>query len=105
MIDDIRRAEAAAIDAAATASSLDALRQIEIDALGKKGVLAGFKSSLGSVPSVDERKHIGQVLNEATASVAAAVAARRETLASEVRATQLAAERLDLTEATGGPTR
>src|SRR4051794_38160356 len=105
MIDDIRRAEAAAIDAAATASSLDALRQIEIDALGKKGVLAGFKSRLGSVPSVDERKHIGQVLNEATASVAAAAAARRETLASEVRTTQLAAERLDLTEATGGPTR
>jgi phenylalanyl-tRNA synthetase alpha chain len=105
MIDDIRRAEAGAIDAAKNASSLDALRAIESDTLGKKGVLAGFKSRLGTLSSVEERKQMGQVLNEATAAVAAAIAARREELANAARADQLAAERLDLTEVIGGPTR
>jgi len=105
MIDDIRRAEAAAIDAATHASSLDALREIESDALGKKGVLAGFKSRLGSLATVDERRDTGQVLNEATAAVAAAIAARREELSKAARTGQLANERLDLTEVIGGPTR
>jgi phenylalanyl-tRNA synthetase alpha chain len=105
MIDDIRRAEAGAIDAAKNATSLDALREIESEALGKKGALAGFKSRLGALASVDERKQMGQVLNEATASVAAAISARRDELARSARATQLAAERLDLTEVTGEPVR
>ena len=68
MIDDIRRAESGAIDAAKNASSLDALRTIESDALGKKGTLAGFKSRLGLLDAVEERKQMGQVLNEATAA-------------------------------------
>ena len=62
-------------------------------------MFAGFKTQLGALGSVDERKAAGQALHVATSEVAAALAARRAELAGAERAVQLQAERIDLTEA------
>jgi phenylalanyl-tRNA synthetase alpha chain len=105
MIDDIRSAQAAALAAIAELSDLDAVRRAEADLLGKAGTLGGFKAKLGSLASVDERKRTGQVLNEVTAAVRAALDERRTLLAAAERGARLAAERLDLTEITTRPSR
>jgi phenylalanyl-tRNA synthetase alpha chain len=68
-------------------------------------VFAGFKASLGSLASVDDKKQAGQALNAATATVAAALEQRRTELARAARAIQLETERLDLTEGVGGTSR
>jgi phenylalanyl-tRNA synthetase alpha chain len=68
-------------------------------------VFAGFKASLGSLASVDDKKQAGQALNAATATVAAALEQRRTELSRAARAIQLETERLDLTEGVGGTSR
>jgi phenylalanyl-tRNA synthetase alpha chain len=90
------------IEAAATVEALDAL---DNELLGKKGAFARFKTQLGSLASVDERKEAGRALNAASTLLADALAARRTQLARTERAAQLQLERLDLTEALVSPTR
>ena len=102
---DIRAAAAAAVQAFADAASLDVLRTLESDLLGKRGALAQMKARLGSLPTVDEKREVGRILNEAVAGAQAAADARRAELATAERAAQLAAERIDLTEVTARPTR
>jgi phenylalanyl-tRNA synthetase alpha chain len=93
---------AAAADAGAarirSATSLDELATFETEFLGKKGELAAFKAKLGGLEP-DERRTVGQALNAARAGLEEALAARRAELAATARAEQIAAERLDLTEA------
>jgi len=98
MIDDITRARDEALAAVAAATTLDGLGAVSADLLGKRGPLSGLKGRLGSLATVDEKKAMGQVLNEAMATVAEAVEARRLSLAAEARRLTLAAERMDLTE-------
>ena len=105
MIDDIRAAAATAVTALHAADSLDVLRAAETELLGKKGPLAQFKTRLGSLATVEEKRQVGQVLNEVMAEAQAAVEARRSELARVARTAQLAAERLDLTEIAARPTR
>jgi phenylalanyl-tRNA synthetase alpha chain len=90
------------IEAAATVDALDAL---DAELLGKKGAFAGFKTQLGGLASVDERKAAGQALNAASAQLAEALAARRAQLARSERDAQLEAERMDLTEELVSPRR
>jgi phenylalanyl-tRNA synthetase alpha chain len=78
---------------------------LDSELLSKRGVFAGFKASLGSLASVDDKKQAGQALNAATATVAAALEQRRTELARAARAIQLETERLDLTEGVGGTSR
>jgi len=84
----------------AEAPDLDTLREVEAELLGKKGRLTSFKRELGALDP-EARRTAGQALNEARAGLEAAIAERREALASVARAAQLAAERLDLTEVVG----
>ena len=105
MIDDIRAAREAALERIAAATTLDEVATLDAQLLGKRGPLAQLKTQLGSLATIDERKQAGQALNEATTVANAALAARREELAAAGRDRQVQAERLDLTEFAGKPTR
>jgi phenylalanyl-tRNA synthetase alpha chain len=105
LIDDISRARDAALAPIVQATSLDAIRSLGSELLGKKGALAVLKTQLGSLATVDEKKAAGQALNEATTAVQDALNARERELAREHRAAQLLAERMDLTEVMARPTR
>jgi len=105
MIDDIRAAAAAAVTALTAADSLESLRAAETEVLGKRGALAQMKTRLGSLATVEEKRDVGRVLNEAIGGAQAAADHRRAELAAAARRAQLSAERLDLTEITARPTR
>jgi phenylalanyl-tRNA synthetase alpha chain len=104
MDEELDRARRAGLDAVAGAATLDELRAVETDVLGKRGALARSKAGLGALPP-EERRDAGRVVNEAVAAIQAALDERRTTLASEARRLQLAEERIDLTEALSHPRR
>ncbi len=104
MIDDITRISSAApaqVDAAAT---LENLRDLEAELLGKKGSLSELKKGLAGLDP-EGRREVGAALNVARDTISALIAGRRAELEAEARAVVLAAERLDLTERIGGPNR
>ncbi len=105
MIDQVAAARDAALARVAVVSSMAELRAIDAELLGKKGPFAAFKTRLGALPTVEEKKAAGQAVNEATHAVGAAIDARRAELAAAERVVQLEAERLDLTEVQARPSR
>ncbi|MCB0966296.1 MAG: phenylalanine--tRNA ligase subunit alpha, partial [Ilumatobacter sp.] len=105
MIDDIRAAQAAALSQVEQAESLDAIAALDTRLLGKQGELAAFKRQLGSLDTVEEKKAAGQAVNEAMQAVESALEARRGELGDAALQARVAAERLDLTEYVGAPTR
>ena len=64
MIDEIQRINEQATERIAAASTLDELRSVETEVLGKKAPLTAVKKRLGEL-AADERKRVGQALNEA----------------------------------------
>jgi phenylalanyl-tRNA synthetase alpha chain len=105
MIDAAAAVRDAALERIAAASSAEQVRALDSELLGKKGRLAQLKTQLGSLATADEKKAAGQALNEALGAVTAALEARRGELFAAERAVQLQAERLDLTEVMGRPSR
>ena len=84
---------AAAIDGAAT---LDALEQVRVAALGKKGRVTELMKGLGRM-SPDERKTQGPRLNGLKTRVADRLADRRAALEEAALDARLATERVDVT--------
>ena len=105
MIEEVKHAAEDALERVATAASADDVRVLESELLGKRGPFATFKTGLGALVSVEDKRATGQALNEATAAVTEALARRRKELAAGERAERLVAERLDLTEVMAQPTR
>ena len=105
MIDDVRAAADAAVARIEGVGTLAEARALESELLGKRGPFAEFKTRLGSLATVDEKKAAGQAVNDATQRVAAAVESRAAALKGAERAVQLEAERLDLTEVLTSPGR
>jgi phenylalanyl-tRNA synthetase alpha chain len=105
MIAEITAARTAAEQSIAAASTLDEIRILDTDLLGKKSPLALLKTGLGKLSTVDEKKAAGQALNEATLAVEEVLNARRALLGRAERDVQLAAEALDLTEHFNAPGR
>ena len=105
MLTDITAARDAALAEIEAAGSLDEVAALTAQLLGKKGALAQQKTRLGSLESIDEKKAAGQAINEAMSTVSDALDRRRIALAAEARAARVEAERLDLTEFVGKPTR
>ncbi|MEI8392777.1 MAG: phenylalanine--tRNA ligase subunit alpha [Actinomycetes bacterium] len=105
MIDDINVARAAAEQSIANAATIDELRQLDTELLGKKGPLALLKNGLGKLATVDEKKAAGQALNEALSAVEVTLAQRRALLGRAERNVRLSAEALDLTEHFAAPGR
>jgi len=86
-----------ATPAVADTVTLDALRAVEADLIGKKGRIPGLNRTLGQL-APEDRKAAGAAINEARTRVEAIVGARRVELAAADRVARLAADRLDLTE-------
>ena len=105
MIDDVRVAADAAVARLADVASLAEALALETELLGKKGPFAEFKTKLGGLATVDEKKAAGQAVNEATQRVATAVESRVAELKRAERAVQLELERIDLTEVLSQPSR
>ena len=105
MIEEVKRAAEAALARIGQAVTADEVRALEAELLGKRGPFATFKTGLGALATVEERKAAGQAVNEATAVVADGLNQRRRELATAERSVQLAAERLDLTEVMSTPQR
>ena len=88
------------------ASSLDALDQIRVSYLGKKGELTSLLKTLGTLPA-EERKSAGQDINQAKQDVQQAIEARKTSLQAAALQAKLASERIDVTlpgrgQSTGG---
>jgi phenylalanyl-tRNA synthetase alpha chain len=105
VLTDITAARDSALADIAAATNLDEITSLTTRLTGKKGDLAQLKTRLGSLDSIDDKKAAGAAINEALAAVTDALDARREALGAEALAARVEAERLDLTEFIGKPTR
>jgi phenylalanyl-tRNA synthetase alpha chain len=104
MTDELTRARLDAVAALEAATTLDELRTVEAEVLGKRGALARAKAALGALPA-DQRRDAGRAVNEAIAAVRVAADDRGAALGAAARQLRLAEERLDLTEAETPPRR
>jgi len=82
-----------AISAAEDANALD---QVRVHYLGKKGVLTARMKELGKL-SAEDRPKAGQAINDAKGTVQAAINKRKQALDTQRLAEQLAEERIDVT--------
>jgi len=105
VLTDITAAREAALARIQAAATLDDVATLTTVLLGKKGDLAQLKTGLGRLESIDEKKAAGQAINDALAAVSSALDEQRDALAADALAERVEAERLDLTEFVGKPTR
>ena len=94
----IESAVAEAVAQIGAASSMDDLRVATNAATGKKGPLAAIKAGLGKIADVEERKLVGQAVNEALVRVQGASDERAAVLKRESFADSIAADRVDMSE-------
>ena len=78
------------------ADDLQALDQVRVNYLGKKGSITALMKSLGGL-SAEERPKAGQVINEAKQQVQAAIEARKADLENAKLTAQLSSETIDVT--------
>ena len=97
MIEEISAAHEDALQRVAAVATLDDLRAVEADVLGKKGPLATLKTRLGAL-EIDARKAAGQAINAAMDAVRTSLDDQRALLSAGAVAARIDAERLDLTE-------
>jgi phenylalanyl-tRNA synthetase alpha chain len=88
----------AALARVADVTTLDDLRAVEADLVGKKSAIAAMNTGLGAL-APDQRKERGRQINTLRSALVDAVAARRHELEAAERVERLAADRVDLTEA------
>jgi phenylalanyl-tRNA synthetase alpha chain len=86
------------ISAISQAVSTSELRAVMTTLTGKKGAVAAVKSQLGRVADIEERKALGVLVNEAIASLESAAEAKSQELKRAEFATQISAEKVDMTE-------
>ncbi|MGQ7844970.1 phenylalanine--tRNA ligase subunit alpha [Granulosicoccus sp. 3-233] len=77
-------------------ASLDALENVRVELLGKKGRLTGVLKSIGSLPP-EEKPAAGQAVNKAKQAVQALIDERRLILEDAALAEKLSADALDIT--------
>ena len=78
------------------AQDLQALDQVRVHYLGKKGALTEYLKSLGQLPP-EERPKVGEAVNRAKQTLQGAIDARRTDLEAQAIQAQLAAEQIDVT--------
>ena len=93
---DIRELEQGALAKIAAASSIAALEQVRVGALGKKGVISEQMKTLGKM-SPEQRKTAGAELNALKMRVAEAIDAKRGELEEAALEARLASEKVDVT--------
>ncbi|MEO1126392.1 MAG: phenylalanine--tRNA ligase subunit alpha [Cyanobacteria bacterium J06639_16] len=88
--------EQAACAAVAAAETLEALEQLRVNYLGKKGQISKVLGGMGKLPAA-ERPRIGALANTVKDTLQAALESRRTALQTAQIEAQLAAETLDVT--------
>src|SRR5260370_42570149 len=96
-MDDVERIRRELLEAVAAADSRDALEQVRVTALGRKGRVTELMKGLGGL-AADARKSAGATLNRLKDDIAAAIDPAAGRLADAQLAARLPGERL-------GPTR
>jgi phenylalanyl-tRNA synthetase alpha chain len=97
-LEEIAALEAEGAARLGAASSLDDLRVVEAEVLGRRSALARFNAALRSLPP-DDRKAVGYAVNQARSRLEQLVESRQRELEARNRDDIVQAERLDLTEA------
>ena len=98
MLDEsIQELAARALERIAAAGTAEELEAVRVEMLGRKGgALAGISKGMGKL-SPEERKRIGQVLNQAKQEIESALDARKAEFEQIALAAKLDSEWLDLT--------
>ncbi len=96
--DQLAAALAEGLSSISSSSSSDDLRALMSALAGKKGAIAGVKSSLGKVADVEARKELGQAVNEALNALQHASESRLRELRAGEFASQIQSDRVDMTE-------
>lgn len=91
-------AKDSAMSAIKSTTDLAGLRALSADLNKKDSPLNGFKSEMGKLSSVEDKRSIGQLLNAAAGEIAAALETRTREFAENEIATRIEQESLDLTE-------
>jgi len=104
MIEEIAAIADAAPARIAAATTIDELRSVEADVIGRKGSLTLLKRGLGALDA-ESRRTAGAALNAAVEAVEVALAGRRAAIEGAALADLVAGERLDLTETGTGASR
>ena len=85
-----------ALDSMNGAQTLDALNDIRVNVLGKKGELTAIMKSMKDIPKED-RPAFGQMVNETRTDIESKMDAMKNTLARKAREAQMAKEVIDVT--------
>jgi phenylalanyl-tRNA synthetase alpha chain len=101
MQNDITAAVQAALAEIAGLSNSGEVAAATPGLVGKKAPLGLLKSKLGGIADIEERKKMGQAINDAVVSVEATLAAKRSECDERELAEQLTSEHIDLTERLG----
>jgi phenylalanyl-tRNA synthetase alpha chain len=96
--DQLAVALAEGLSSISSSSSSDDLRSLMSALTGKKGAIAIVKGSLGKVTDIEARKELGQAVNEALNALQQAAEGRSRELRTGEFATQIQADRVDMTE-------
>ena len=94
----INGAKESAMSAIKNTGDLAGLRALSADLNRKDSPLNSFKSEMGKLSSVDDKRSIGQLLNAAAGEIAAALETRTREFADNEIAARIEQESLDLTE-------
>ena len=82
--------------AIANATEIQALEEVRVEYLGKKGKITELLKSLGKMDH-EQRKEMGQAINKAKGAVQQVLSVRREELQTEALNAKLASETIDVT--------
>ena len=96
MSDELRAIQERVEQGLAKARTLEALEQVRVASLGKRGSLTAIMRSMGRLPK-EERPAMGQLANTVRANVEAAIGQRREQLAKAALEARISAEAADVT--------
>jgi phenylalanyl-tRNA synthetase alpha chain len=96
MLDQLESLGAQALHDVQAASTLEAVEQVRITVLGKKGGLSEVLKGLGAVPASDRPK-IGAAANEWKRKIEEALATRKATLESAAMDAEIQSQRVDFT--------
>jgi phenylalanyl-tRNA synthetase alpha chain len=96
--DQLAAALAEGLSSISSSASSDDLRTLMSVLTGKKGAIATVKGSLGKVADIDARKELGQAVNDALNALQQAADGRSRELRTGEFATQIQADRVDMTE-------
>ena len=85
-----------ALEAVKQAADVNALEQLRVQYLGKKGELTQVMKTLGNIPA-EERPRVGAMVNDAKERVQGVLNARKSDMEAAAMNARLAAERVDVT--------